>query len=253
MVDIKQDISRKLEGRRPQITATDCPQPHLRRGTRTDRPIAQSDTNGDSKMVLGSGKVMDTKVLTPSVDSHKESEYFWAQDRKQNEAKLNELKEDMSKNQEQLGIISQEKTKLEEQLTVKEIEETRLQEKIDNLRLAEDTLKLKCAHSEKNKAEVNAAISALKVTVTEIVTERKKIQDQLKCFETEFNDLRAGQDKTKNEVRRVLQMQISLDTKLEQVQASMKDNKAAQQQHLYFPALLAVAIILILLFIKILW
>ena len=222
VVDIRTTISRQLVEQQPTPPPTapvQCAQPQENPSKdRPNQPVSHSGEDESSAMILGSGKTVDTKVLNPAVDPQKESEYFATQDRKQNEEKIRELTEDLSKNQVQLGVASQEKVKLEEQLTEKEREVTELENELETLRLAENTLRLRFADSEKKAAEIKqitTAISELEMKISHVSGERKEIRTRMVVFEEKIQSIHTGQLETKQEMRDIqttlLKMQVSFE------------------------------------------
>lgn len=177
-----------------------------------DGPIdVESGGDSDSKMVFGSGKTSTTKVFTPQVNPQKESEYFLRMDRKQDEARMQELSSQklasMKENQQKQLTFSQEIIRLEGEMSEKDREIMSLKETRDNLQLAIDQIKTKVSFSEKGKHDSTALrekITELESKITEVLREKEELQCKLDNLNQEINSLQTSLRETQVTLKQTL-------------------------------------------------
>lgn len=195
---------------RPPITLTDL---YQRRTTQQpeelDGPIDVEYS--DSKMVFGFGKTSTTKVFTPQVNPQKELEYFLRMDRKQDEARMQELSSQklasMKENQQKQLTFSQEIIRLEEEMSEKDREIMSLKETRDNFQLAIDQIKTKVSFSEKGKHDSTALrekITELESKITEVLREKEELQCKLDNSNQEINSLQTSLRETQVTLKQTL-------------------------------------------------
>lgn len=269
---IRKDIITMKEGKQPLTESTEykltpVSDSHLRQrrgsgATRTPPPPTESTDKPDgsdaSKMVH-SGILSDLKICTPTVDPQKESEYFWKMDKKQDEARIHDLRRqnhtDKKKSKAKQRSLEQEITRLKKQMSEKNRQILTLNGERDNFQFALDHLRLKMARSEKEKnksVELKKKIDELEAKILEIKHEKVDLQCKLDGLNGKFQNLQTSFDEAKIEFQSTMKETQSLlketQSSLKEAKVSLSDTTERLQQDSWLKNLCGPSIVVLILF-----
>lgn len=252
---IQRDVKALREGRKSELVVpqykqqdmapvTSTPNLHQRKkecakacANEIDMPVAVSEgtRHGENRNFLfGANTVSTPKVPSLTLDPQRDREYHLIQDRKQNEALMEDLRKKEEVSQKEKKELQDSVTELEKRVREKDEEIEHLKGNKADAQHAMNSLKVKVSFAEKVQHESNDKhtkalkdrLIQLEGKIAELENEKGELQNQVECLQKSLEEVKGSQANLESALR---DTQDSLNSSKESLKGTEENLKCTEE------------------------